>query len=135
MAASTSGCRWNLPVIRAAARSSAVRTFRSGSVLPIGPHWVNGLACASRSFCIGSEGRYAQAGALFGQVLNIQRRVLGPEHPYTLHSMYHLANIYREQGKYAQSEALLGQAFQISRRVFGPEDVHTLDCMDRLAEV
>ena len=30
------------------------------------------------------EGKYAQAEALYSQTLEIQRRVLGPEHPDTL---------------------------------------------------
>ncbi len=44
MAASTSGCRSNFPAIRAAARSNAVRTFRSGSGLVLGPDWLAALA-------------------------------------------------------------------------------------------
>ena len=61
MAASTSGCRSNFPAIRAAARSKAVRTFRSGSGLALGPDWVAALACASRSFCRKSLTAWATA--------------------------------------------------------------------------
>ena len=51
MAASTSGCLSNFPAIRAAARSKAVRTFRSGSGLLFGRAWFAVLAWARRSFC------------------------------------------------------------------------------------
>jgi non-specific serine/threonine protein kinase/serine/threonine-protein kinase len=34
-----------------------------------------------------SQGKYARAEALYGQTMDIQRRVLGPEHPGTLLSM------------------------------------------------
>ena len=50
MAASTLGCRPNFPATRTAARSKAVRTFRSGSGLAR-PDRAAALACAKRSFC------------------------------------------------------------------------------------
>ena len=40
------------------------------------------------------QGKYAQAEALYSQTLEIQRRVLGPEHPDTLMSMNNLAIVY-----------------------------------------
>jgi tetratricopeptide (TPR) repeat protein len=70
-----------------------------------------------------TEGKYAQADALHSQTLEIQRRVLGPEHPDTLESMSWLANIYRDEGKYPQAEALFDQVVQIARRVSGPKNV------------
>ncbi len=69
MAASTSGCRSNFPAIRAAARSKAVRTFRSGSGLALGPDWVAALACASRSFCRKSLTAWATAASRFARML------------------------------------------------------------------
>ena len=44
------------------------------------------------------EGKYAQAEALSNQTLEIRRRVLGPEHHYTLKSMDILANAYAALG-------------------------------------
>ena len=40
------------------------------------------------------QGKYAQAETLDSQTLEIQRRVLGPEHPDTLRSMNNLAIVY-----------------------------------------
>jgi tetratricopeptide (TPR) repeat protein len=65
-------------------------------------------------------GRYAQAEELFNQTLEIDRRVLGPDHPETLRCMYDLAEAYHQQGKYAQAETLFNQTLEIRRRVLGP---------------
>ena len=56
------------------------------------------------------QGKYAQAEPLYIKVLELQRRVLGPEHPRRLASMNDLALLYLNQGKYAQAEALLREA-------------------------
>jgi len=53
------------------------------------------------------QGMFAQAEALISQTPEIQRRVLGPQHPETLGSMNSLANVYDDQGKYSLAEALL----------------------------
>ena len=69
----------------------------------------------------------AQAEALSSQTLEIQRRVLGPEHPDTLESMSNLADSYGGQGKYAKAEALFNQSLKIASHVLGPENPTTLD--------
>jgi tetratricopeptide (TPR) repeat protein len=46
------------------------------------------------------QGKYAQAEALFSQTLELVRRVLGPEHPDTLNTLWGLACMYQRQGKY-----------------------------------
>jgi eukaryotic-like serine/threonine-protein kinase len=56
------------------------------------------------------QGRYAQAEALFKQTLEIQRRVLGPEHPDTLDSLSEIASMYQRQGKYAMAETYAAQS-------------------------
>ena len=46
------------------------------------------------AIAIGHQARYAEAEQLFREVLEIQKRVLGPEHPDTLRSMNNLAILY-----------------------------------------
>jgi hypothetical protein len=70
------------------------------------------------------EGEYAQAEALASQVLEISRRVLGPEHPDTLVSMAGLAPVYADEGKYGRAESLFSPTLEISRR--GSENPDTL---------
>ena len=45
-------------------------------------------------------GKYAQAEALFAQVLETRRRVLGPQHPGTLDVLAQYASMYQRRGKY-----------------------------------
>jgi len=79
------------------------------------------------------EGKYPQAEALDGQVLETRRRVLGSEHPDTLESLVGLAGYYDDEGKYAQAEALDSQVLEIQRRILGPEHRLTLLTMGNLA--
>ena len=65
--------------------------------------------------------------------MEIQRRVLGPDHPDTLLSMGSLADTYAEQAKYAQAEPLFVQTLEISRLVLGPEHTRTLGFLSDFA--
>jgi tetratricopeptide (TPR) repeat protein len=62
--------------------------------------------------------------------LEIQRRVLGPEHPSALGTTDVLAVVYTQQGKYAQAEALASETLAIRTRVLGPEHTDTLRSMN-----
>ena len=53
------------------------------------------------------QGKYAQAEPIRARVVELQRRVLGEEHPATLTSMNNLALLASYQGKYAEAEAHL----------------------------
>jgi len=67
------------------------------------------------------------------EVIDIQRRVLGPEHPDTVRSVGVLAWNLKTQGHYAEAEKLLREVLDIERRVLGPEHRHTLDAMNDVA--
>jgi hypothetical protein len=54
--------------------------------------------------------------------LEIDRRLLGPEHSNTLFSVNNLVGVYYTQCKYALAEASFSQAVDIERRVLGPEN-------------
>jgi tetratricopeptide (TPR) repeat protein len=73
------------------------------------------------------QGKYARAEALLKQTLEIQSRVLGPEHHDAADSMQNLARVYYSESKYAQAEALFSQSLKIQRRVSGPEHPDTLE--------
>jgi len=79
------------------------------------------------------QGKHAEAESLQSECLEIQRRVLGPEHPDTLLSMGNLANLYSALGKHAEEETLMIQALGVQRRVLGPEHPETLRMMNNLA--
>ena len=58
------------------------------------------------------QGKYAQAEPLYTKVLEVQRRVLGEEHPDTLDTMDNLGALYWNQGKYAQAEPLFTKVLE-----------------------
>jgi tetratricopeptide (TPR) repeat protein len=67
------------------------------------------------------------------QVLEVQERVLGKEHPDTLKSMMNLANALVVQGKSAQVEQMHRQVLEVQERVLGKEHPDTLGSMGNLA--
>ena len=67
------------------------------------------------------EDRYAEAEKLFRETLDIQRRVLGPEHPNTLNTLeLEAINISRE-GRYGDAEKLFREAIQTAGKANQPE--------------
>jgi hypothetical protein len=61
--------------------------------------------------------------------LAIRRRILGEEHPRTLATMKHLADLYLSQRKYARAEALLTRILEVRRRVLGHTHGDTADAL------
>ena len=59
-------------------------------------------------------------------MLDLSRRVLGPEHPDTLVSMNNLAATLQAQGDLAGARGLQEQVLDLSRRVLGAEHPDTL---------
>jgi tetratricopeptide (TPR) repeat protein len=82
---------------------------------------------------VSQQGRRAEAEELRREVLEIRRRVLGPEHPNTLTSMNNLTFSISNQGRYAEAEKLRREVLEISRRVLGPEHPKTITYMNSLA--
>jgi len=82
-----------------------------------------------------SLGLYARAQPLVERAIEIQRRVLGPEHPDTLASMSNLTNVLVSEGHYVDAEKLIRETLDIRRRVLGSQDPDTLDSMSNLSIV
>ena len=66
------------------------------------------------------------------EVLGVQRRVLGPEHPHTLTTMSHLACSLLGQGKHEDAEHMFRELLDMQRRVLGLEHPHTLATVSSL---
>ena len=66
-------------------------------------------------------------------MLEIDKRVLGEDHPVTMTGMNNLANLYSNQGRYAEAEPLFVKALDGYRRVMGGEHPETLNTMNNLA--
>jgi tetratricopeptide (TPR) repeat protein len=67
------------------------------------------------------EGKYATAQSLFQKALDIERRLLGDEHPDTATAYLNLATVVDAQGKYAEARMLAEKALAIDRRLFTDE--------------
>jgi hypothetical protein len=70
---------------------------------------------------LAAEGHYAEAEKLQRETLDIQRRVLGAEHPDTLLTMNDLADSLIHQRRYAEGEKLQRETLGIQLRVLGPD--------------
>ena len=69
------------------------------------------------------------------KLLDVRRRVLGPEHPQTLTTMGNLGCSLHGQGKYAEAETMQRELLDVQRRVLGPEHPDTLATVSNLASL
>jgi Tetratricopeptide repeat len=65
--------------------------------------------------------------------MDIQKKVLGPEHPDTFSTMGNLASTYCNQGRWNKAEQLGLQVMDIQKKLLGPEHLSTLITMGNLA--
>lgn len=61
------------------------------------------------------------------------KKVLGEEHPNTLHTMHNLAVTYDSQGRYKEAEALQVGVLELRKKVLEEEHPETLDSLYNLA--
>ena len=73
-----------------------------------------------------AQGKYKEAEALYSQDLEIERRVLGPEHSHLLGTVSNVASMYQREGKYAVAETYAIQALAGRRNALGSEDRDTM---------
>jgi tetratricopeptide (TPR) repeat protein len=64
-------------------------------------------------------GQYAEAIPLLRQLLTIQEKILGREHPDVAFSLYVLANLYDRQGRFDEAEPLYKRALAIREKALG----------------
>ena len=84
---------------------------------------------------IGLQGRYAEAEELAREVLEDQRRVLGPDHPDCLASRQNLARLAGKAGRYAEAEQMYRRVLADRRRILGDDHPDTLATRHRLARI
>ncbi|KAH8723386.1 kinesin light chain 3 [Phaeosphaeriaceae sp. PMI808] len=79
------------------------------------------------------DGCYSESEELYVQLVEIEKRILGEEHPDTLTNMNNLAFLILEQGRWKEAEELQAQVLEISKRILGEEHPNTLTSMNNLA--
>jgi serine/threonine protein kinase len=93
-------------------------------------------AMANLSNLLMAQGRMDEAGRLIEELLGLQRKVLGQDHPDTLRSMYRQATILCcKQDKREEGRRLTEEVLERQRRVLGQDHPDTLRSMYNLAVV
>ena len=80
----------------------------------------------------GEQGDHDGARTLYGEVLAMQSRVLGPDHPETLGTTANLAATMSRQGNFEEAKRLEIGVLRTMRRVLGPTHPHTVYVKDNL---
>ena len=83
-------------------------------------------AAANLANALDAQGKHAEAATMCRELLVVQRRVLGPEHPETLLMAGSLAASLQNKGKDAEAETMWREVLAVQRRVLGPEHPNTL---------
>lgn len=79
------------------------------------------------------SGRFTEGAAAAERQLEIQRRLLGEEHPEVAKSLNNLALLLKDQGNYAEAEPLLHQALAMHRKLVEKEHPEVATTLNNLA--
>jgi serine/threonine protein kinase len=80
-------------------------------------------------------GVYEKSVAELEKALDIQKRILGLDHPDTLNTMNSLSTVFIRMGKYAEAESILRETVSRRKQVLGAEHQHTIISMHNLGIV
>lgn len=89
-------------------------------------------AASTLAYLFGEQGDEAGASALYSEVLAMQSRILGPDHPETLTTKASLAATMSRQGNYEEAKRLEMSVLRTMQRVLGPAHPHTLFAKENL---
>jgi hypothetical protein len=121
----------NLPVFGTIARMATITSNPRGS--PSLAKMNAAFARNSRFSCVNYEGKYSDAESAFREVLETDKRTLGPDHPTLLDDMNNLGNMELLEGHYGEAEKIYRDTVQAKRRVLGPDYSDTIKTMGNLA--
>ncbi|MBI4851749.1 MAG: tetratricopeptide repeat protein, partial [Acidobacteria bacterium] len=94
---------------------------------------VNGVDSLARFY--ENKGEYANAESLYIQALEINRKMLGDNHPTTAVSINNLALLYSRKGDYIKAEALYLKTLEIYRKTLGENHRETATSISNLANL
>jgi tetratricopeptide (TPR) repeat protein len=81
-----------------------------------------------------AQGKYGEAEKLFTNVIQVQSRALGSEHPDTLDTRHRLIYALTRQTKYAEAETEARNVLKSREKVLGPDHIDTIVSRYNLAE-
>jgi len=79
------------------------------------------------------QGQPAEADALYGKVLALAEKILGPKHSLVASVLNNLANLRGTQARFAEAEALYVSALSIEKEVYGEGHSFVAVTLDNLA--
>jgi tetratricopeptide (TPR) repeat protein len=80
-----------------------------------------------------TQEKYKKAEELFEQALAIWQKQLSSEHPYILHTSYHLGRLSQAQGSYEKAKDIFQHLLEIQQCRFDQEDAEIILRLDDLA--
>jgi tetratricopeptide (TPR) repeat protein len=86
-------------------------------------------------FYLSERAEYLEAEPLYRRALEIRKKALGAEHPFTATSLNNLAELYSTQGRYTEAEPLYRRALEIREKVQGPGHPDTAVSLNNLADL
>jgi len=81
------------------------------------------------------QGQWQEAEQMHREVLAVQRRVLGLEHPDTLASMKNLATVLRDQGQWQEAEQMHREVLELVSTVLGSEHPWIWEIRSDIAQI
>jgi hypothetical protein len=84
---------------------------------------------------LGRQFKFQESEVLSRELLGVQQRVLGAEHPRTLTTRHNLCLGLCKQGKFGEAEAGCREVLAALQRVFGAEHPNTQAASALLAEL
>jgi tetratricopeptide (TPR) repeat protein len=91
------------------------------------------VALKNLAGALSDSGDCAAARPLFEELVAVQRRTRGNDHPATLEDIGQLGTLLSRMGEHAEAQLLLEEALAGLRLALGDENGKTLDSMSRLA--
>jgi len=85
------------------------------------------------AMCLYEDGRWDEAEIPITQFFDMEKRMLGADHPDTLASMANLASTYWNQGRWEAAEELEVQVMETYKKKLGADHPDTLTSMNNLA--
>ena len=91
---------------------------------------MNNLAVVRRE-----QGRYEEAAVLYGQTLDLRRRLLGDDHPHVALTVHNFSALQVFRGELQQAAALSEEALERFRRLYGEDHQLTLSARNNRANL
>jgi len=78
--------------------------------------------------------RLKDAEALYSKSMEREKKIVGPEHPTVLRSMYQLARVLKSQRRHSEAVDLMTECARLDEKLFGASHYATIQCFDYIKD-